>query len=708
MEFKYEGNTYKYTPYSMLLNLENLPTRKDYKQSKFLDIGCGFDIETSKIPNENLSFMYMWQFSIDNGKHEETIIGRTWEEFAEFLDRISAHYQTDKKPLLVWVMNFSYEWQFIKKRLQWKIDERGRQHIFAIDKRKIVKAETTNGIEFRDAYILTQMGLKQLAKSYNLPIQKLNGDDFDYNEVRFSDTPLKDNQIAYGINDVRILSTWYHTYIKREFIKKHVDIPLTATGIVRGELKRAYKKWDKRERLKYKRLVNRAYPNQNIYDAMISWLYRGGYTHANVGLVDNTWINLDLCGYDIKSSYPSSLLHEVYPYEFVERTPDWFNKYGMDKAITKRVAYFGTFVFHNIRSKTTLSLESKNKIIEYSEDAIFDNGRLLQASHIVVILNEVDLLECYKSIYDWDSLECLSIYKSDKKPLPKFLLDIVLKYYYLKESIQETDADKKLERFLVKKKLNSCYGMLCTSLYHTNIEYDIKQGVFVDVENKKTYEQLAKEQILLPQHGIWCTSYSRARLIRALVKCDEHHICYSDTDSLKILNKDGCEWVFQAHNDTMERINNTMYVGEYDRAFFRDCGKFTFEDKYIKFKCLGSKRYIYSTSKYDKKDGKYRLHNDVTIAGMTKGSLQKYCENEGLDIYEEFRHNLVLLPEDADKLTSSYTDVSWDRIVDGHHIREESCVCLLEIPFTMSLTMDYIALIKEMHNHNMRVYGNRF
>lgn len=703
MTFEYDNHTYSYIQYnSALFNVECLPKRKDYKQSKYLDMGCGFDIETSRIPDEHKSFMYMWQFAIN----EQTIIGRTWEEFDEFIQIITQFYETNKKPLLVWIHNMSFEWSFIKRRLKWKYNKRGKCSVFALERRKVIKALTESGIEFRDSLIVTQMSLSQMAKSFELDIHKLPGEVFDYDELRFSDTPLNNGQLAYGINDVQILQKWYHKYIKQEFIKKHIDIPLTATSIVRGEIKRAFKHVPKKERNKYLRMIQYGFPDKEKYEVLIRWLYRGGMTHANVGLTGVKWENIGLSSYDIKSSYPSTLCHELFPYEFAERPVEWFYKYGFDNHLLETVAYYGTFVFNNIRAKTTFSLESENKIIQYSKDAVFDNGRLVKASQIVVILNEVDM-KMYRMIYNWgdnssiDEIECSSIFRANKHRLPKFILDTILKYYYLKESLPSG-----YERDCVKRKLNSVYGYFVSGLFHTQLNFNENTGMFDDVGNSKSFEQIVKKEIVTPYVGIWCTSYSRYRLVKAMCQCDSHHNVYNDTDSSYILNSTGCEWVFKAHNDLMERINKTMYVGDYDRKYFMDMGKFECENpKIFRYKTLGCKRYIYSVAYFDKDKNKYYLKDKVTIAGMKKGSLQKYCAKEELDIYDAFDNNLELLPEDSDKLTSVYEDSEFTREIDGHIINEKSCVTLIPIKFKMKMTVEYLEIINAMMEHNSRVYG---
>ena len=694
MKFEYNGNKYEYIPFNELTTAD-LPKKKDFKRSAFLDMGCGFDIETTKIPDENLSFMYVWQFAINN----LTVIGRNWDEFREFLDMISDFYELRKKPLLVWVHNLSFEFQFIKNQLTWKQDKKGRFHIFAMDNRKIVKATTENGIEFRDSLILTQMSLSQVAKSYELDIKKLDEDGFDYDKLRFADTVLSDMELAYCINDVQILQKFYHKYIKKEFIQKHLPVSLTSTGIVRDELNRNFKKWNKKEKNKYLRLLRRAFPEEDTYKAIIRWLYRGGMVHSNSFLTGNTWINIGLAGADIKSSYPSSICHELYPDEFIERTPEWWYQNGHNKAITKKIAYYGTFVFTNIQAIHGFSLESKNKCIYVSDDAIWDNGRLVKASKLTVMLTEVDF-EMYEMLYKWDEVECLSCFISQKRPLPTFVLDLVLKYYFLKESLPSG-----YERNCVKRKLNAIYGMMVTGLFHTTLNFNDDTGMFEEAGIEKSYAKIIENEILLPQYGIWVTAYSRYRLVKAMVQCGDDHNIYNDTDSCKIMNYDGCKHVFDAHNDLMHRLNKKMYIGKYDRKYFMNMGIFDIEyDKMWKFKTLGSKRYCYTVAEKDK-DGMVRLHDQTVIAGMKKGSLQKYCKKNDIDIYEAFRNDLQLSAEESDKLTTSYEDVEWIRIVAGHEVSEKSCVTLIKIPFSMTMAVDYLMLLEEVSRMNSRKIG---
>ena len=72
---------YIYIPYEEFTRADLPEAHRAYK-SHYLDLDCAFDIETSSDQDNKLSWMYMWQFAIN----DITIIGRTWEEFQEFLD----------------------------------------------------------------------------------------------------------------------------------------------------------------------------------------------------------------------------------------------------------------------------------------------------------------------------------------------------------------------------------------------------------------------------------------------------------------------------------------------------------------------------------------------------------------------------------------------------------------------------------------------
>ena len=117
-----------------------LPIVVDNKKISYYNVPAAFDIEVSSFYQygEKKASMYVWQFGILNW----VTVGRTWSEFNSFISVLSTilDLSTDKR-LLVYVQNFGYEFQFIRKRFNW-------DKIFFLEERRPVYA-ITGGIEFR-------------------------------------------------------------------------------------------------------------------------------------------------------------------------------------------------------------------------------------------------------------------------------------------------------------------------------------------------------------------------------------------------------------------------------------------------------------------------------------------------------------------------------------------------------------------------------
>ena len=151
---------------------------------EYYNVSCAFDIETSsfKINNIKQATMYIWQFGIGN----HIIIGRTWDEYKQLITQLKAmFYLNDKRLLIVYVHNLSYEFQFIKHQFKF-ID------VFSVDMRKPVYAKTDGGILYKCSYILSGYSLSKLADNLvSHDVKKLVG-DLDYSKIRNSITPLTD------------------------------------------------------------------------------------------------------------------------------------------------------------------------------------------------------------------------------------------------------------------------------------------------------------------------------------------------------------------------------------------------------------------------------------------------------------------------------------------------------------------------------------
>ena len=135
--------------YDQLANIPIIEKQKRKKNSRsYLDIICAFDIEASRLPDIEQSVMYIWQFQFGS---DLTVIGRTWEEFMQMMERIAGHIK-EIAYLVIYVHNLSYEFSFLKGIYPFQPEE-----VFCTDARKVLKCEMMECIEFRCSYYLSNM-----------------------------------------------------------------------------------------------------------------------------------------------------------------------------------------------------------------------------------------------------------------------------------------------------------------------------------------------------------------------------------------------------------------------------------------------------------------------------------------------------------------------------------------------------------------------
>ena len=691
--YRSKGKRYKYiTAEDIITGKDKLPikTSKVYK-SGYASTALAFDIETTSYYSEkykkDLATMYIWQLGIDG----TCIIGRTWYEFQKIVELINAFYESIGCNVICWIQNLGFEWSFLKSLFAWNKNKDGYPDIFAKDNRTILYARYKK-IEFRDSLALTGMGLARYQKNFNLKIGKLSG-DLNYEVMRHYLTPIgKDGitnqELAYCINDVMVLNEWHKVYIVKEFLEQDKTIPLTSTGLVRQDMKDEFNKMSRDEKKKMRSWLSNSQPSEQIYKIWRDWLFRGGLTHANT-VRCNYLVDEPFFSYDLKSAHPSAMLQEKFPGKFNRRNEKAF-KEVLQQARDGKYAFWGVFKFKNIRAKGWHCLESKSKLIDYSSDAYFENGRLAYASYVKVALTDIDWFN-YEDMYTADSYSCVMLYQAKYAPLPDYIRKVIIKYFILKEESEGA------ERQLVKRKVNACFGMSATGLPEHEIIYDPVSNELVPGGLTKTYDELTRFLIMLPQWAIFTSAFSRRKIVQSLVACGVDSIYY-DTDSNKIAHPEKyAEW-FEKFNEQIREKNRTMEVYDYDRSKLMDLG--CFEKEYVgtRYKVLGAKRYIVEH------DGEVQ----VTVAGMVKGSLKEYCEATGQDIWKSFTDKLVIPKEYSHKQTTVYHDQAFDdELTDLNgvtvSIHEGSCCSIIKIPFSMSVEQEFLSRVEILRQQRERM-----
>lgn len=647
------------------------PRRK--MRGKYIETAAAFDIETTTKGEK--SYMYIAQLGIERS----IILLRTWTEVLSAFDFIADKWRTDSKHrLIIWVHNFSYEFSFLKFRLRWAKRKDGSDDIFALTNTRIIKAVTEKGLEFRCSYVQSGYSLALLAKNF-CQTQKMVG-DLDYKVLRNSKTPLTEKEIGYCVNDVEILLE-YADYLYKKFPGK---IPLTKTGVVRDDIKKDFKSRPKEYKEAAHIILRKSYPDEALYNLLMSHLYAGGYAHANYIYVGD--IIFDVASFDFKSAYPAECFNPL-PYQLREIPTKRFAD-----CIKAGLAVMAECVFYDLSTKTTHAIFSRHKAEPDSSGILSDNGRVRLADKLHCWLTEYDFFN-FQKFYSWEDVKIKRLFYAEKKSLPAYVLDNVYKYYRLKNSLPKGTP----EYAASKANLNSIYGMMVTGLYHDNLIFDKSSGDFYPDGAAKPFWKLAKSQILLPQWGVWVTAAVRYHLLSGLCSKMADDWVYSDTDSGKILN-------YKKHLPEIESYNKKILARneKIKKEKGYDIGKlgiFDFEGVYQKFKTLGAKRYIYE------QDGKV----EVTCAGLPKNALPKYCAERGLDIWKMFDDKMLLSASFSGKLRTKYTNTAYsDTITDkfGHTERmtEKSGVCLLDTPFQISMASDYVEFLTKEKEKRKREY----
>lgn len=641
----------------------------------YLPIFAGFDIETTNIITDKIkqAFMYHWQFALATIEGGYIILGRTWQQFADFCEYIQKQYLLgDVRKLLVWDANLGFEFQFMRHRFEWDSN-----NFFAREERHPLAAMTTGGIDFHEALSISGGSLAQLAKDFTTT-QKLKG-DLDYDILRTYKTPLTDQEENYCINDVAILAEW-SSFIFDRYIHPDKKIPLTKTGLLRSEIRA-----ELRDILGYtgtkefKQLVYQMHPDEETYAYWFRWLFRGGYVHSNI--VNTGYTIKDGIGVDETSAYPAWMNFGYYP-----GTPfaACYDIDKIDELINSKCCII-TVIYEGLKRKYSISYESKHKcmLLEGSEEfpIIIDNGRIAQCAKTKVVLTELDY-KIYEQLYSYKKKTIVALWTADRIKLPPFILNVLNRHYKKKAQMKKAGLSGTPEYSLEKSGINAAYGMMVTRLSLSEVTYTTE---WTTKENAINFDKERRKQILAPQWGIWVTAHARMALFlpafELIKKFGADVIIYNDTDSHKLRNLPGVWEVFETYNAWIKGKIKKCGLNDPE---FDDLGCYDLESPDIKrIKCLGAKRYLVEENG----------HIKATVAGMPKAAIL----NVQGDPFKKF--NIWGMELEADlslKNTIHYEDneTAW-HAPDGCIMTEYSSAAIYPISFKLKLDKFYKQFVEK-------------
>lgn len=657
--------------------LKNRKGNPGGKKRHYIGITTAFDIETTLIDSVEQSVMYIWQWQFGE---DYTVIGRTWDEFLDLQKRIKAVLPEDRW-LVVYVHNLSYEFQFLKGIYSFYPDD-----VFAVASRKVVKADMWGCFEFRCSYKLTNMSLKQFTSKMMVKHQKLSGDEFDYGVKRYPWTELSDEELEYCINDVLGLVEAVNALMERDGDTLQT-IPLTSTGYVRRNAKRALKDGSVHHNFVYSIL-----PDIETYRALRE-AFRGGNTHANRYYAGDIVENVHSA--DRSSSYPAVMCNCEFPMSaFTPILPKDLNPDYISRCITIRhKALLLRIGIKNLRLRDPFwgcPYLSKDKCrnIHTAVDTE-DNGRILEAEYLETTITDIDLriiMEEYKG-----EIIFLQGWYASYKKLPQALINEVIKYYKDKTELKGV-AGQEIFYDKAKALLNSLYGMMAQDPVKHNLIF--KQVGDWEEDTSLTDEEILgksnQRAFLAYQWGVWVTAHSRDALergIRLVQETEGADFIYCDTDSVKYtgnvdwigFNSDRIAECRESGSMATDPSGVTHYMGVFETEDLKDTG---FAYRY--FKTLGAKKYAYV-----EREGE-GVH--CTIAGVNKKKGGKELDKHGgLSAFTEgfiFREAGGTQAVYNDSPEMDYLDI------EGRSLPITANVAILPSEYTLGITGEYERIIK--------------
>ena len=625
------------------------------------DLVCACDIETSNIANIDQACMYIWQLQIDE---LGTIIGRTWDEYQQLLARV-CDVLGENESIVFYVHNLSFEFQFLRGIYPFQPDE-----VFCMDSRKILCCSMFDGkIVYRCSYIHSNMSLAEYTKKMGVEHIKLSGADFDYRETRYPWTPLTDEQIAYCIHDVRGLV---------EALKKEMEvdgdtlitIPLTSTGYVRRDAKRAMKQVSHT-------LVPSILPDEKTF-ILLREAFRGGNTHANRYYAGR--IITDVASADRSSSYPDTQVNCEFPmsrfYYKGEATMKELDRYinVLDKAVVMRVALWGVRLRDPYWGAPYLARDKCRKIIEPT----YDNGRILECKYCETTITDVDL-RILLDEYDFDNFKAFDVAFSRYGKLPRPLVEETINYYRKKTELKNVEGQE-IYYMKSKNKLNSIYGMMAQNPAKETILFKDNDYIKDDVPLCERLKEANRRAFLAYQWGCWVTAWARYRLEEGIKLAGDNFV-YCDTDCVKYVQE--IDW--NPYN--AKRIKDSIANGAYadDPAGERHyMGVYEQEKTDQRFKTLGAKKYAFE------QDGK----TYITVAGVNKRLGGKELERfGGLDAFNE-----GFIFREAGGMESVYNDEPYGYVnIDGHELYVGTNVLLRDSTYSLGITDEYRRILEKCY-----------
>ena len=541
--------------------------------------------------------------------------------------------------------------------------------VFCTDRRKVLKCEMLQHLEYRCSYMLTNMGLAAFTSKMGVT-QKLSGEEYDYSIIRYPWTELTHRELEYCIVDVLALVEALKVYFAIEN-DNFYTIPLTSTGFVRRDVKAAMRHFNRNE-------LHGMIAEFEVFE-ILREAFRGGNTHANRYYSDQ--IIESVTSYDRVSSYPDVQINELFPMSPWIKEDDLSVERVCRKIYKQKRACLMRIAFTQIRLKNPMfgcPYIPKHKCRNLSKDHYNDNGRILYAEYLEISLTDIDF-KIILDEYDFSSAQVIDFYHCRYGKLPKPMREVIQHYYQDKTDLKNV-AGQELYYHMAKAKLNSIYGMCVQSPVKQNIDYVDDSFIERHEDERVLLDQSNDKAFLSYAWGVWTTARAREHLEIAIKMCGDRFV-YCDTDSVKFIDDGFVDFTEYNKQRSAESEKNGGVA--YDRSGRKyHLGLYDNEGTYKYFVTMGAKKYAYV-------DHHNKLHITVAGVGKKKGA----AELETAGGIKKFKEGFTFFA--AGGTESVYNDNPDIEQIEreGHVLKITSNVLIRQSTYTLGVTGEYRTIL---------------
>ena len=357
-----------------------------------------------------------------------------------------------------------------------------------------IKLDDDNTVTIYDSLKILPFSVDVVAKSFNLPIEKL---ELDYKEKRNPGHILTATEKEYLKHDVQIMAMALKTLFDQNLRK------MTQGSNALFDFKN----------IMGQRRFKKMFPIPK-YDADVRQSYRGGFTYCNPKIQGK-----DLgegIVLDVNSLYPSVMYYNPLPYG---EGMFFKGKYKPDKIYNLYVQMLRCNFEIKPNHIPTIQIKGKGSPFIPTEYLTSSAGE-----DVTLCLTNVDL-EIFKTHYNLHNVEYISGWKF--KSTNTLFRDYIDKW--MKVKIESTVNGNKGMRTLAKLMLNALYGKFALNpKVQSKIPYMENGTIKYMLDEPET-----RDPIYIPV-GSFITAWARHKTITSAQSVYDR-FCYADTDSLHLL-----------------------------------------------------------------------------------------------------------------------------------------------------------------------------